>query len=348
MRQLTRGGRRARALVAVSTAMVGGLLVTACVPVGPSGGTRSFADVRTTVHIPPGAVEGPVFITAGRVADPLDGVDLVPGTGVDLAPTDGWLQPLEVVLGYDEGSVPAGVPETDLRILHHTDAGGWTVLPGSTVDADANTVIVATATLGRFAVGAAPVAGVSVVPGAIVVGYLGATGAHPWAEVDATVDVRDAEGRELGRAVDWTVPPDGIASVDADGVVGGLAPGTTTATAMAGGVSTTVPVCVGGAVDWFWLSPGSGPQLPPTLYLEVSATASCGQTDAPFRYFWACLGTNQLLCREFLAVAGGLAGGTLTSYEFPLAPGEIFEIGVQVCLHSCTGVMTHAFDGAWN
>jgi hypothetical protein len=44
-----------------------------------------------------------------------------------------------------------------------------------------------------------------------------------------------------------------------------------------------------------------------------------------------------------------MSGGEVDSYEFPLGPGDIFNIGVQVCLRDtmiCSGIVTNSYDGA--
>jgi len=95
------------------------------------------------------------------------------------------------------------------------------------------------------------------------------------------------------------------------------------------------------------LIPGSGPQPPPTLYLDASQSG--GACGALLDYYWSCQGTNTQLCDGFLAAVGGPSGGEVESYEFPLDPGEIYNIGVQVCVRDtavCSPVVTHGYDGA--
>jgi len=165
-----------------------------------------------------------------------------------------------------------------------------------------------------------------------------------WTPGQLAATVTDAQGNTLNRPVTWESSNTGIATVDGTGKVSGVSPGLVSVTATIGGITSNMAtVCVGGGVTDFALIPGSGPQPPPTLYLSVTATASCGQTDAPFRYLWSCQGTNTVLCNAFKA---NVSSGLFSSYEFPLDAGEIYNIGVQVCLYTCSSVRTNAYDGA--
>ena len=191
----------------------------------------------------------------------------------------------------------------------------------------------------------AAVAAVAITPGSTTVAFVGPYGSAVWTPEQLTAAVTDAQGNVLNRAVTWASSNTGIATVDGTGKVSGVSPGLASVTATVDGIiSNIASVCVGGGVTDFVLTPGSGPQPPPTLYLSVAATASCGQTNAPFRYLWACQGTNTSLCNAFLAVVN--SSGLYSSYEFPLDPGEIYNIGVMVCLYTCSAPRTNAYDGA--
>lgn len=102
--------------------------------------------------------------------------------------------------------------------------------------------------------------------------------------------------------------------------------------------------CVCGEPLTAVLLPGGGPQLPPTLYLDASLSG--GACGAPIDYFWGCQGTNSANCNAFVAA---VSGGDVVTYEFPLAPGEIYNIGLQVCLQGngfCSTLVTNGYDGS--
>jgi hypothetical protein len=56
-----------------------------------------------------------------------------------------------------------------------------------------------------------------------------------------------------------------------------------------------------------------------------------------------------MICDAFLAAVGGAGGGEVATYEFPLDPGEIYNIGLQVCVRDtaiCSTLRTNSYDGA--
>lgn len=194
--------------------------------------------------------------------------------------------------------------------------------------------------------GPEPVAKVEITPGDITVRFEGwLAGSPSFAPEQVSATVTDAAGNVLDRAVSWASADPGIATVDGNGEVRGVSPGLTSLTATVEGISASVTVCVGGEVTGATLLPTSGPQLPPQFYLEASATASCGQANAPFTYYWNCSGTNWPSCDAFLQAAGGVAGGSLTSYAFPILSGELVRITLQVCLVTCTPPLWRDYDG---
>lgn len=195
--------------------------------------------------------------------------------------------------------------------------------------------------------GPAPVAAVAISPGDITVRFEGWLASGPnFASEQLSATVTDAQGNVLNRAVTWASADPGIATVDGNGEVRGVSPGLTSVTATVAGISATVTVCVGGDVTGANVLPSNGPQLPPTFYLEASATASCGQTDAPFSYHWRCSGTNFPTCNAFIQATGGIAGSDVSFYHFPIQAGELFYIALEVCLFSCTPIIYRDYDGA--
>jgi hypothetical protein len=44
-----------------------------------------------------------------------------------------------------------------------------------------------------------------------------------------------------------------------------------------------------------------------------------------------------------------VGGGEVETFEFPLDPGEFYNIGVRVCVRDtgiCSALVTHSYDGA--
>lgn len=128
--------------------------------IGPEGGTLATWDGIATVDVPAGALPSEMVITASPQSTCLPDDGLVPGTCYELSP-DGtqFLQPAQLTIAYDDANLPAGVTEDDLAI-HRAVGGAWELVPGSAVDAWANTV-------------SAPIGGFSIYA---IVGYLTAPG----------------------------------------------------------------------------------------------------------------------------------------------------------------------------
>jgi hypothetical protein len=66
-----------------------------------------------------------------------------------------------------------------------------------------------------------------------------------------------------------------------------------------------------------------------TLHLDASGSFdACGRQ---LTYFWTCTGNSLFGCQQLLSAAGGSSGGSLTSFDITLHPGDAYTIGLSVC-----------------
>lgn len=108
--------------------------------VSPAGGTVSTQS-GTSLHIPAGALQSTTTITIEpALIDPDQHASLVPGTAFEFGP-DGtrFNQPVTITIPYDQGLLPAGVTEDQLR-LFRLESSGWVQVPNSSVDVASGTV----------------------------------------------------------------------------------------------------------------------------------------------------------------------------------------------------------------
>jgi hypothetical protein len=138
----------------------------------------------------------------------------------------------------------AGVPITGRTVAWHSENQSVaTVTPAGSVAAVAPGQARITATVdgkvgaSTITVTQPPVGSVTVTPSAHTLGVAGS--------VTLTATVRDVNGAQLtGRTVTWTSGATGIATVDGNGVVRGVAPGTAVITAASEGVTGTAQILV--------------------------------------------------------------------------------------------------------
>lgn len=107
---------------------------------GEAGGTIVLADGAVTLQLPEGALDEDVFLTAVPATLPPGGPAVVPGTVWDFGP-DGltFAQPVVMTIRYDPAAVPAGVPESELRI-HEFVNGAFEQQDAGLVDLENHTV----------------------------------------------------------------------------------------------------------------------------------------------------------------------------------------------------------------
>jgi hypothetical protein len=108
--------------------------------VDPAGGEVSLAGGRVQLDFPPGAVSGPVLVTALPAAGLPPQPTPIPGTAFDFGP-DGIVfdEPVLLTIGYDPADLPEGAQEESLE-LHELVAGSYELVEGSTVDPVGHTV----------------------------------------------------------------------------------------------------------------------------------------------------------------------------------------------------------------
>jgi alpha-tubulin suppressor-like RCC1 family protein len=115
--------------------------------IGTTGGNVSTFDGDVSLAIPGGAVASPVDITVETATDTPPAGEW--STPVDLGPDGATLAaPVKLTLRFDPTKLPQGVPAEALAIYTEVD-GGWAEVPGSTVNANDNTV---TAPISHFSV----------------------------------------------------------------------------------------------------------------------------------------------------------------------------------------------------
>ena len=125
-----------RCVVGLDDWPIGGAAQT----IGPEGGTLATADGAVNLDVPSGAVQAETDITVVPQPTPPAHPGLVPGTCYEFGP-DGtqFSQPAQLVIEYDEASLPAGFNEADLAIYKVTWIT-WQAVAGSQVDTASNLV----------------------------------------------------------------------------------------------------------------------------------------------------------------------------------------------------------------
>jgi hypothetical protein len=116
-------------------------------PSTPSGCTATSADGTVSVSVPAndGVTCGQVTITSSTSAPTSTG--LVPNTAYDLGPSGtAFTTPVTLTTKYGPGALPTGAVASQLAMFTVSN-GAWTAVPGSSVNAAANTV---TASLSHF------------------------------------------------------------------------------------------------------------------------------------------------------------------------------------------------------
>ena len=112
-------------------------------PIGTAGGIAKTSDGKAAVAIPAAALPAGIGITVTPAALPpadLAGTGVLGATAFDFGPSGTqFAVPATLSLTYVPAQLPAGVDEADLR-LYTLVGGQWSLVPGSGVDIDANTV----------------------------------------------------------------------------------------------------------------------------------------------------------------------------------------------------------------
>ena len=231
---------------------------------GVAGGTVTSADGNFILEIPEGALEGPTDVvivredvaaslrlaaSASRVAtgaqaavasaaaDPI----YVPGTGYRVEPLGLQLKKqARLTIRYNAESVPWNFERQYLQIRYHDRTQNqWRDCTLGT--GQQNTVQASIQMFSSFGIygrpTTRPVAAVVLVTPASVTLQAGDV-------VQLEARVRDTDGNILDTPIQWSVEDPSVAMVDAHGLLTAIADGTTSATAMAGGVQGSAAVTV--------------------------------------------------------------------------------------------------------
>jgi len=187
---------------------------------GPAGGAINSWAGNAALTVPALALATGTAITVVAVNNPPAEPKLVPGTAYEFGP-NGLVfgQPVTIRLKYTAGSVPAGIPATQLRLARWSGAA-WIIVAGSTVDPATRTVTGTTTSFSMYAVVALPAAvhTVELSPvGDISVALAGTR------QLVATL--KDAQGNTIVRPVGWSSTDPAIAKVSNAGLVTGESPG---------------------------------------------------------------------------------------------------------------------------
>lgn len=228
---------------------------------GPSATARSFTAPSTVAGnpvvltlAPNTTLNGTAGTSVGLTVTPITspaGRGAASGTAYEFGPNGTTFSPaVTLTLPYAQATL-AGIPEASLRLYSLTAEGKLAFVPGSSVDLTRHTVTGQTSHFSVYV--AAQQARIDIVQSSATV----AVGSM--VELDATID-------QPGREVSWTSSDPASATVDANGVVTGVAPGTATITASVDGQSDQAIVTV--------TNPGGGFNLAYTDLGQFDANAN--------------------------------------------------------------------------
>ena len=240
--------------------------------VGPEGGEVVSPDGGLSLSVPAGALAEATELRIARAAD--DGLAAegryVPGTAYDCRPDGLQLRErARLRIRYDPGHLPEGVRPERLRIhqrerLHDGSGQGpqfrWRQMEQARVRAGERVVEAEIGHFSTYAVLAPPPAEGQV---ATVSASAGQSVLEVGAELRLTAVARDADGRRLDVAFDWTVDDASVAVVRPEyrqtALVEGRAEGPVAVTATAGAASASVRLQVTGprAVGSIAISPAA-------------------------------------------------------------------------------------------
>lgn len=215
--------------------------------VGPAGGTVVSSDGNAVLTIPTGALTGLVEITIEKVDDPFAALAanalpaatevVIPGTAYDMKPAGQAFQvQAQLRIGYDPANVPSGFDPQLLRIRQRDrEQNRWR--DPSQCTTGNNQVSTMIGGLGLFAIVAAtePVVPPPNVVPALVTVSPALSSVDEGDVIQLTATVFDADGNIIAVPVTWTTSDASVATVDQTGLVTGVAQGSVTISAQAGG-----------------------------------------------------------------------------------------------------------------
>ena len=201
---------------------------------------KTFSDLSgaLTISVPANALAQPTNLSVAAAASSPPSQRLLAGSAFDVGPVGATLsQAATLTIKYDPSLVTAGNTESELQ-LFEVVGGSWSVIAGSTVNTDANTV---TGNITRFGTYA-----VMMRPRVETVTIGGETTPMPVITTrQLTATLKDNEGTSLTRPVSWSSSNAAVLTVDpATGLASSKTPGTATVTATSEGKSGTMVVTV--------------------------------------------------------------------------------------------------------
>ena len=204
-----------------------------------AGGIAATGDSTARLAVPAGALTTETTITVAPVANPPAHPRLVAGTAFEFGPSVTLATPGSIRIRFANAVLAVSADTNRLR-LHRFDAGGWTEVPGGTVDLANRAVTGAITSLGTFAVvelTPLPVAAVTLAPDTATL--------VPQQTRQLIPTTRDGQGGELrNRTVTWASGTPAVVTVDAAGLVTAVAAGTATVTATSEGKSGVATITV--------------------------------------------------------------------------------------------------------
>ena len=202
------------------------------VVVDATGKTFSDLSGSLTIAVPANALSRPQIFPWPRDRNPAQPA-LLAGSAFDVGPAATTLaQPATLTIKYDPALVTAGNTEAELQ-LFEVVAGAWSLVAGSTVNTDENTVTGNIARFGTYAV--------MMRPRVETVTVGGETTPMPVITTrQLTATLKDNEGTTLSRPVVWSSSNAAVLTVDpVTGVASSKTPGSAVVTATSEGKSGT-------------------------------------------------------------------------------------------------------------
>lgn len=284
----TSEGRSATATISVKE---GGMI-------GAAGGTITALNGVVKLTVPSGAVAANTMITVETAVGVPANARLVPQTAVELGPSGlTFSAPVKLDLSYQVSGLPAGPPER-LLAIHRVVTGAWQAVAGATVDQAAKTVSANLTSFSTYGILTAPFVdnllmappNAQITPGETI--QLSAT---PRDAANATLAGRDPPT--------WSSGSSAVATVNALGLVTGVAVGAATITATLEGKTATVTVTV--------LQPGS-----PVIASVSPATLLPGGSGTVTGSNFGTVTSN--LALTVAGVPAGITSSTATTINFTL------------------------------